>query len=196
MKQIILISSRSPEAKNILNGDATYLVRKYALKEGDEVHIYVTKKKPPYLVDYGSIGMPDYCLNGTPNGDNSEVNGKVVAKFIVGKVEVISYIVLEDNYEEVDGESILLERGGKGYFVCENDLKPMCISYEELLKYGKEKPVYAHEITHLEIFDRPRKLGEYKKKVKVYEYDDGSYWISHRSITHAPQSWQYAWVEE
>lgn len=215
MKRIILMSIRPEYVAKILNGEKTIEIRKTALHEGDEVHIYVTKGKP-YLYDYDGFHLtPTRSWSELhDNGDREwfsidevgELNGKVVAKFIVGKVEKISYLVLEDNYEEIDGESVLLERGGKGYFVCENDLKPMCISYEELLKYGKEKPLYSYEITHLEIFDKPRELGKYFKKdiseaMTHWEYERATGCKAPCPadvfrITHAPQSFMSAWIDD
>ena len=189
MKQVILMSIRPEWVAKILNGEKTIEIRKTALHEGDEVHIYCTKKTPPYLVDYGSIGMPDYCLNGTPNGDNSELNGKVVAKFIVGKVRQITHDITSGIYfkalcQDLNEEELL---------------KQSCLRWDELEKYllsSKNDIIYAHEITHLEIFDKPREFGEYKKKEEVCVNDDQSYRMVYVPITHAPQSYMKAWVEE
>ena len=36
-----------------------------------------------------------------------------------------------------------------------------CLTSEELLQYGKGKPLYGWHISDLEIYDKPRELGEF-----------------------------------
>lgn len=191
MKQIILMSIR-PEWYGLIEElKKTYEVRKDPLPEGAVVHIYLTKRWHKVLEKL----FPK--LKGKL--------GKVVAKFIVGKVERIDTHPL-DNREQFP-MSIVMSKWEKF-----NDiLKKACLLADQLDEYSgyhkfKEKPVYALSITQLEIFDKPRELGEYKKKdiseaMTHWEYERatgckapcpaGVY-----RITHAPQSYQYAWIDD
>ena len=77
-----------------------------------------------------------------------------------------------------------------------------CLTSEELLQYGKGKPLYGWHISDLKIYDKPRELGEFKKPDKPYNrvinrdgcimFVDG--YESGKPLKRAPQSWQY--VEE
>lgn len=74
-----------------------------------------------------------------------------------------------------------------------------CITPEELMQYGKGKPLYGWHISKLKIYDKPRELGEFKKPEKwchmVVKRDgrlaffDG--YVSGIPIKSPPQSWQY-----
>ena len=175
MSQIILMSIQPQWLAKILNGEKTIEVRKHALKEGDEVHIYCTKNPPiiGHAYNYPIINF---------------INGKVVAKFIVGKVRQITH----DNTSGIYFKALCQDLNE------EELLKQSCLRWDELEKYllsSKNDIIYALEITNLEIFDRPRELGEYNTKQEICVDYDTKY-IVFLSITHAPQSWQYAWVEE
>lgn len=77
-----------------------------------------------------------------------------------------------------------------------------CLTSEELVEYGKGKPLYGLHISNLKIYDKPRALSEFKKPEEwchmVVKRDghltfyDG--YGSGKPLTRAPQSWQY--VEE
>lgn len=84
-----------------------------------------------------------------------------------------------------------------------------CLTSEELLQYGKCKPLYGWHISDLKIYDNPRELSEFRpwcKKSRMTEDnlemcckcnnaffdEDGVFYDC--GLTRAPQSWQY--VEE
>lgn len=84
-----------------------------------------------------------------------------------------------------------------------------CLTSEELLQYGKGKPLYGWHISDLKIYDTPRALCEFtapckQHKTKPDESCKGCPYIfkgvtsgkltCDRALTRAPQSWQY--VEE
>jgi len=190
MKQIILMSIRPEWVAKILNGEKTVEIRKTALHEGDEVHIYCTKSRPwLYFGEFRGHYQLDYSAGKW--GD--EINGNVVAKFIVGKVEKI----------KDKGEAIWIAFVGKEnkcYFdnrtlFTEKLRKETCLTEGEMAWYGKDNNLYALSITQLEIFDKPRALGEYKKPVEDYSLGVTGGFAKLVSITHAPQSYMRAWVE-
>lgn len=77
-----------------------------------------------------------------------------------------------------------------------------CLTSEELLQYGKGKPLYGWHISDLKIYDKPRELSDFKTPDKPYHEiieRDGSLMFmdgyeSGKPLKRAPQSWQY--VEE
>ena len=197
----ILLSIQPQWLAKILNGEKTVEIRKTALHEGDEVHIYCTKGKP-YLYDYDGFHLtPTRSWSELhDNGDREwfsidevgELNGKVVAKFIVGKVRQITHDITSGIYfkalcQDLNEEELL---------------KQSCLRWDELEKYllsSKNDIIYAHEITHLEIFDKPRELGEYFKarEITMSMTKGGHQKLTmYDKITHAPQSYMKAWVEE
>lgn len=53
---------------------------------------------------------------------------------------------------------------------------------EKIDNYGKGKTLYGWHISDLKIYDKPRELSEFYKPCSCSEK---------KSITRAPQSWQY-----
>lgn len=197
----ILISIKPEWVAEILKGKKTIEVRKTAPKceLPVEVYIYCTKNKLHYSAgalvfnkddcfkrsvdgtyEYGDgvelMGYsPDY-----PYDENNFLNGKVVAKFTLRRVEkfdFISEIKYEGNPPKYNEEIRKHNR------IC----KEACISPAEVVRYldtkclGSDNPSgmigYAWHIDDLEIFDKPKKLDEFGFKK-------------------APQSWCYVEVEE
>lgn len=167
MKQI-LISIKPKWVAKILNGEKTLEIRKTAPKELPcEVYIYCTKNKLHYRVGalmfneddcfkrsvdgtykYGdSVELmgysPDY-----PYDKNNFLNGKVVAKFTLNKVDKFFYF---------DDDEICV---------------PACLDRGSVLDYLGDKDGYAWHISDLEIFDEPKKLSDfctYRKPSYVLE---------------------------
>ena len=198
----ILLSVKPEWVAKILNGEKTVEIRKSAPKceLPITVYIYCTKNKLHYCVGalvfnkddcfkrsvdgtykYGdSIELmgysPDY-----PYDKNNFLNGKVVAKFTLLRVE----------------------RFGMAYPYSEPTsgfLKKACLTLGQARTYaGGEhpyyKPLYAWHIEDLVIFDKPKELEEFD-----YPNPSGTRYVSKRSLNglpskkHPPQSWCY--VEE
>jgi hypothetical protein len=88
-------------------------------------------------------------------------------------------------------------------------LNDSCISYNELLHYGKEKPLYLHHISKVEILEKPMDIGEFYKAYNPKNKSDnfcsfeeykerlknGNLEVSAK-LTKAPQSYCYVEVEE
>ena len=117
------------------------------------------------------------------NNDNPcWLNGKVVAKFTLNKVEeIVRYDgdFYTPTYEENE--------------VCQN----ACLSQEEMHRYlANKKTGYAWHIDNLEIFDEPKELSEFYKKIIKGGWDLGVDIKYDRGIplTKAPQSWCYVEV--
>lgn len=93
--------------------------------------------------------------------------------------------------------------GLRGFELFPEWLKEMCLSKEQLDKYGGLKTLYGLHITAPKLYDKPKELSEFRKPdepfhtVEINEngnigFCDG--YIDGKPITRPPQSWQY--VEE
>lgn len=99
--------------------------------------------------------------------------GKVVAKYVVGEVYKI----------EVDSEQHKFW-----------SKKETCMSLDDFIVHCGGNDLYAHEITNLQIFDKPKELGEFKR-IRDYDLHDGIYKEPiYETITKAPRNFIY--VEE
>ena len=87
----------------------------------------------------------------------------------------------------------------KGYFITSEELTAICLTYEQLHEYGNGKTLYGIHISDLVIYDKPKKLGEFKKINRVCWYADLG--LAKRDcpecknegcfIQRPPQSWCY-----
>jgi len=132
-----LISIHPGWVQKILNGNKTIEVRSWRPKEEDlpcKVYIYVTKGKS-YLTQQSKT---QFTIRETKDFTNL-VNGKVVASFILNKVE-----------------SFNPKLGHPKIYIS------ACVSDTELVKiYPNKKHLYAWKIDDLVIFDKPKELGEF-----------------------------------
>lgn len=148
----ILISIKPKWVAKILNGEKTIEVRKTAPKceLPITVYVYCTKDK-----NNTAVNMQMFF-----DGKDFIRNGKVVAKFTLRKVEEIKYLL---TYGYVPMSTRYSD---------EPFWKRTCLTYKEILGYGKGKTCYGWHISDLEIFDEPKELGEF-------------------GLAKAPQSWAY-----
>lgn len=192
MKKAILISIQPKYVRKILLGEKTLEIRKTKPKEfgklffndSDEpidVYIYCTKNKGKK--NYLSKVMTD--LSNNELVDEIKLNGRVVAKFALNKVEKIcprDYISLSGHRTETLSHNDLLQKS--------------CLTSEELGKYLKGNG-YAWHIDNLEIFGKPKELREFNstKGFTTCEhclFDIKTCNCEHcNSLTRAPQSWCY-----
>ena len=163
----ILISIRPEWTAKILTGHKTIEVRKTAPKCDLPIDVYVYCTKGGMIVEKG------YSL-----GFTEPINGKVVAKFTLRKVEKIDvpypayFHEVEDMYKHITEGSLL--------------------SLGALHAYLGTDSGYAWHISDLVIFDKPKELDEFD-----YLNLSGTRYVSNRSINglpskkHPPQSWCY-----
>lgn len=186
--------------EKITNGDCKILVKKFAPKEVPfKAYIYATKPKRFYKC--GAVSTSDELLwlaNGKvemgdgfkfwANGDEYQcLNGRIIGEFICDKVD-------EYFYTRLAGFSTL-----RGYFISDNHLAAMCLSYGDVMNYGKGKTFYGLHITALKIYDKPKELSEFRKPFIDYVSPKGSKMVNPKIgiseyVTCPPQSWIY--VEE
>lgn len=175
----ILISIKPKWVAKILNGEKTIEIRKtYPKCELPiTVYVYCTKNKLHYSVG-ALVFNNDDCFKSSVDGTykygdsvelmgyspdypydkNNFLNGKVVAKFTLKSVDKFG---MENPYE-----------GQTRKFLDE-----ACVTIGEAREYAGGKhpyynPLYAWHISDLEIFDKPKELGEF-------------------GLERAPQSWAY-----
>ena len=186
----IMISIRPGHVRDIVN-----LIKKIEVRRNKpscdlpiDVFIYCAKDVKRNLQKVLSVGRMEYfyCLE---REKRSSLNGKVVAKFTLNKVEEIEY------------------RDTLGYprtkTLDSYDLtKASCVDNCDIKKYLKSKNGYAWHIDNLVIFDKPRELNEFMKvSCKGCPFENTQ--TCHNDTTgkycrlnRAPQSWCYVEVEK
>ena len=184
MSKAVLISIRPEWCEKIVNGEKTIEVRKTRpkLETPFKCYIYCTKGEEKWLA--GIIGKHP----------SERINGKVIGEFVCD-----SYIGWGVN--PLDGL----------YMIFPNELAATCLTGKDFEKYGNGKTLYGWHISALQIYGKPRELGEFYFPPEKYcekelcggcphdqmadvngEYAYDCEW--RRPITRAPQSWCY--VEE
>jgi len=195
----ILMSFNPEHAMNILNGDKTLELRKRAPKEFKGwIYGYVTKRETR-LNRFTSNGNVGYVLGDYGLGVYGKLNGTIPFRFWYD--EHIEY-----GYDEDDGFYFTkrLEDFSVNAFEV---LKALCLTRDEFHVYGKGKDLYVLNLKNIEIFDKPKRLGEFKRytflnapydlrKLKEKETINKQKWDVKCILTHAPQSWQYVEVKE
>lgn len=177
----ILMSIQPKWVEKIINGEKTIEVRKTAPKETPfKVYIYCTKGGQILREAFYPNGKPDkryFYLADRNRNHEKNLNGKVIGEFVCNNVEDFSEW-------EYDYPSLLrhidLYAGTKGdYRFLDNYLK------------GNKKG-YALHITDLNIYDKPKELGEFRKPCGncigkcTGEHYDRCPW---QTITRPPQSY-------
>ena len=197
----ILISIKPKYVAKILNGEKTIEIRKtcpaifkgwgkndsFKYGCGIDVYIYCTKDNKQRLYPVALLDKSNQVFKRAYREDRIDnrtnyLNGKVVAKFTLNKVEEIS------KTERHDAEI----------------LKKSCLTAEEFYDYLLNKPThnetigYAWHISNLVIFDRPKVLWEFDKCILCEDasHDDIVHIHQRFKSTKAPQSWCYVEAEE
>lgn len=198
----LLIAIKPKWCAKIMNGDKTIEIRKQFPKDYvGWVYIYCTKgellqrhwqkvDRIGKFITYGrKVKEKDYDSPHT-------LNGKVVAKFTLNKVEEIParrFSVYTYPYTETLDDYELLTKS--------------CLTTKELDDYlGYDKNGYAIHISNLKIFDKPKELSEFKIKRKINECSGCKYLDTNtydhcikceetKPLTKAPQNMIYIEVE-
>ena len=200
----ILMSIRPQHLVNILNGKKTIELRKkFPSDYRGWVNLYCTKGTL-YFNSYENEWQTSKVDRKLLNPNLFHRSGKVVARVWVDNVEEIT--VCPPCYEQhslFNNDEYLGELETSKIDL----LEKACVNADELTKYlynevSEElyEKFYAIHIGELEIFDRPRELGEfhyYKKRL----IDCGRGWPLYfdevkTQVRRAPQSWQYIYIEE
>lgn len=194
----ILMSIKPKWCEKIFSGEKTVEVRKTApkLETPFKVYVYCTTEK----IGGGYLHTSNYKdrLYVWSNPDDTEIRvepdgytytayscrGKVIGEFVCERVR--AYIPF----------------GLRGFELFPEWLEQICLSKEQLDKYGGLKTLYGWNISDLKIYDTPRELSDFKTPDKPYHEiieRDGSLMFmdgyeSGKPLKRAPQSWQY--VEE
>lgn len=181
MNKVILMSIQSKWLVKILNGEKTIEIRKSMPKcvLPIDVYLYCTKKKL-------------YIPQKSRSKYTKLMNGKVVAKFTLNKVEDCC----DMGKAELEYKSRL-------------SIAEICLYIKA--KEVDPKMVYAWHIDNLVIFDKPKELSEFYGIIHYpkgqfltpdicnygegYEEDEKQCLKSFK-VNKAPQSWQYAYVKE
>ena len=162
----ILMSIRPEWVAKILNGEKTIEIRKKFPKDYvGWVYIYCTKDNKQRLYPVALLDKSNQVFKRAYREDKIDnrtnyLNGKVVARFWCDKVEEIRPSTTT------------------------NFTKDSCLTIQELENYLWSNILfgYAIHITKLEIFDKPKEIGEFGK---------GKYNIYFVPVRKAPQSWCY-----
>lgn len=178
MNKAILMSIRPEWLVKILNGEKTIEIRKTIpkCKLPVDVYLYCTKSKP-YITKQSKSKFTIRDNKGFTN----LVNGLVVAKFTLNKVEDCC----DMGRAELEHKSRL-------------SISEICLYIKA--KEVDPKMVYAWHIDNLVIFDKPMELRDFstfKRETISCGMDCPPYtdWVEYR-VRKAPQSWQYAWLWE
>lgn len=185
----ILMSIHPKWCEKIFNGSKSIEVRKSrpSIPTPFTVYVYQTKLK----VIKGDSFMVVDALN-----ENLGC-GKVIGSFVCDRVR------------------LCIPFGLKGHLLSQEVYREMCLTKEQLDKYGGLKTLYGWHITEPKLFDKPRELGEFyrslpEKVLENGEYDCRKEWDvlcidapeggdycaecpygGRVQITRAPQSWVY-----
>ncbi len=176
MAKAVLISIRPEWVEKILSGEKTLEIRKNrpTMQPPFRCYIYCTTGRKPWVLD----GYPGI-----------RQDGNVVAEFTCDKIKPIladSFVVKED---------------------AERVLTGSCLTSKQVIDYagwkGKKiwdcKDLYRWHVSNLEIYDTPKKLGEFSPPFencigKVCDEYGCEYCENGGHIKRPPQSWCY--VEE
>ena len=185
----VLLSIRPEWCQKIFGGEKTIEVRKTVPNLETPFTVYVYQTKIKFKVKNWQENFQSIVF--TPNGGVEEGNGKVIGSFVCDRVR------------------LCIPFGLKGHLLSQEVYREMCLTKEQLDKYGGLKTLYGWHITEPKLFDKPKELGEFRKpcnhindcctcKEAEFQYDGDELrgLICKREIplTRPPQSWCY--VEE
>lgn len=186
MNKSILMSIQSKWLVKILNGEKTIEIRKTMPKCNLPIDVYLyCNKSKPYITQQSKSKFTIRDNKGFTN----LVNGLVVAKFTLNKVEDCC----DMGKAELEYKSRL-------------SIGEICLYIKA--KEVDPKMVYAWHIDNLVIFDKPKELSDFYGIIHypkgqfitpdICDYGEGYEEDKKQSlksfkVSKAPQSWQYVW---
>jgi len=171
-KQCVLISIRPQYCELIASDKKTIEVRKTRpkLETPFKCYIYCTIGAPYLNRHNGYLYLEERdTLGGRGHGIYDRLNRKVIGEFVC--------------------DSVMDFFGDSRFWLDEKAVEQSCLTGDQIREYanGKES-VYGWHISALQIYDKPRELSEFKRKIM------GETWEYPQKVTRPPQSWCY--VEE
>ena len=167
--QEIMISIQPEWVEKILKGEKTVEIRKSFPKcelpckvfvyctKGKSSLVWITRKGEELPYSDGKICEKDDFLTVPKcSVEMWDKRGKVVAEFILNKVSTYDYDIDFENDKQ------------KMYYIRSGELDKTCLTYDELLSYGQEKPLYGWNIDNLKIYNKPKELSQFKKQNRCY----------------------------
>lgn len=158
---------------HVLNDDELYRLPDGKIKYGDSIEMMV----------YDDCYIADNFLNG-----------KVIGEFTCDRISEYSYISDSLN------ESTYNKNSESFYSISPDDCKSACLTQKDLLDYGKGKTLYGWHISDLVLYDKPKRITEFRKYNRECEYSELGF-AKPKSceecpseecrVQAAPQSWCY-----
>ena len=189
-KQCVLISVRPQWCELIANGKKTIEVRKSRpkLETPFKCYIYCTQDKehtlfkdwidPPFVTKEYNImngkGVKNVFADHRPWGN---ANGKVIGEFVCDHITNLFT--------------------NSRFWLDEKAVEQTCLTGEQIREYANGKDAYGWHISALQIYDKPRELGEFKKYNRQCYYGDLGLATPKCKdcktcqLTRPPESWAY-----
>lgn len=193
----VLISIRPKWVEKIVKGEKTIEVRKIRpkIETPFKCYIYCAKAKSKWRLS---------SYEGAYENRTGEIvyaQQHIIGEFICDKVDEYNF---HEGLTEFNSMGLPSRIYGS-YLIFADEYKAMCLSYDEVKNYGKNKTLYGWHISGLKIYDKPKDLSEYWGRIKCLSEHTVECWNCfakcverngnrYKPITRAPQSWQY--VEE
>lgn len=213
----IMISIQPKLCELIASGKKTIEVRKTRPKIETPFRCYIYATRPKKWFRFSSCGSTSdenlWLSNGKVKmcdglefwADGNEYEplcGKVIGEFVCDRIDEHTFFTNLAKFSNMG-----LPCGTfSSYLIFEDDYKKMCLSYEEVKKYGNGKTLYGLHISDLVIYDEPRDVGEFKRVCdgncqscqyaiwQTYGLAYEPYIVGCKQTTSPPKSWCY--VEE
>lgn len=149
MSKAIMMSVHPQCSIEILNGEKTIDIRTSVPKceLPVDVYVYCTKSNGRLILNKENCA----CFTNRLKEGCTKLNGKVIAKFTLKKVEEIkpfSFMQLLHGLTEKQKE--IADKA--------------CIGWLGIYEYANGKSTYAWHISDLQVFDRPKELSEFGLK--------------------------------
>lgn len=168
--QSVLISIQPEFVEKILKGEKTIEIRKSFPKcelpckvfvyctKGKKKLIWVTRKGEELPYSDGQIAEKHEFIHipTTPVERWCDL-GKVVAEFTLNKISTYDYDIDFENDKQ------------KMYYIRSGELEKTCLTYEQLLSYGRGKTLYGWHIDNLKVYSKEKDIRQFKKQCSCYE---------------------------